>query len=73
VKLSPSQEAYWNIKRRYNDTILFFKIGSFYECYAQDAEIGARELGWKMTLSGVGHCHQARRRKQLLQCCSACA
>jgi hypothetical protein len=25
VKLSPSQQAYWDIKRNYQDTVLFFK------------------------------------------------
>jgi DNA mismatch repair protein MSH6 len=37
---------------------LFLKIGSFYELYEKDADVGVSELGWKMTLSGVGHCRQ---------------
>ena len=32
------------------------QCGKFYELYEEDAEIGARVLGWKMTLSGVGGC-----------------
>ena len=38
--------------------MLFFKVGKFYELYEDDAEIGCRELDWKMTVSGVGHCRQ---------------
>ncbi|KAG6586425.1 DNA mismatch repair protein MSH7, partial [Cucurbita argyrosperma subsp. sororia] len=34
--------------------------GKFYELYDQDAEIGHKELDWKMTLSGVGKCRQVR-------------
>ncbi|CAL8460672.1 g202 [Coccomyxa elongata] len=42
----------------YRDTIIFFKVGKFYELYEDDAEIGAQTLGWKMTITGVGHCRQ---------------
>ena len=37
---------------------MFLKIGSFYELYERDADVGVAELGWKLTLSGVGHCRQ---------------
>lgn len=57
-KLSASQQQYWRVKSQYMDTVLFFKVGTFYELYELDAEIGHKELGWKMTLSGVGHCRQ---------------
>lgn len=32
--------------------------GKFYELYELDAEIGHKELDWKITLSGVGKCKQ---------------
>lgn len=35
--------------------------GKFYELYELDAEIGHKELDWKMTLSGVGKCRQVTR------------
>ena len=38
--------------------MLFFKVGTFYELYEDDAQIGHDVLGWKMTVSGVGHCRQ---------------
>jgi hypothetical protein len=53
-----SQKQYWEIKQKYRDVILFFKIGTFYELYEDDAQIGHDTLGWKMTITGVGHCRQ---------------
>ncbi|XP_059638111.1 DNA mismatch repair protein MSH7 [Cornus florida] len=57
-KLSTTQKQYWNVKCQYMDTVIFFKVGKFYELYELDAEIGHKELDWKMTMSGVGKCRQ---------------
>ncbi|XP_058206767.1 DNA mismatch repair protein MSH7 [Rhododendron vialii] len=57
-KMSASQKQYWNAKSHYMDIVLFFKVGKFYELYELDAEIGHKELDWKMTFSGVGKCRQ---------------
>ncbi|XP_052182487.1 DNA mismatch repair protein MSH7 [Diospyros lotus] len=57
-KMSASQRQYWNVKSQYMDIVLFFKVGKFYELYELDAEIGHKELDWKMTFSGVGKCRQ---------------
>ncbi|GLT98512.1 hypothetical protein SLE2022_160140 [Rubroshorea leprosula] len=57
-KMSASQKQYWSIKCQYMDVVLFFKVGKFYELYELDAEIGHKELDWKMTISGVGKCRQ---------------
>ncbi|KAL0345263.1 UNVERIFIED_CONTAM: DNA mismatch repair protein MSH7 [Sesamum radiatum] len=57
-KMSASQRQYWNVKCKYMDVVLFFKVGKFYELYELDAEIGHKELDWKITLSGVGKCRQ---------------
>ncbi|KAM3713937.1 hypothetical protein ACJW31_01G294000 [Castanea mollissima] len=57
-KMSASQKQYWSVKSQYMDIVLFFKVGKFYELYELDAEIGHKELDWKMTLSGVGKCRQ---------------
>lgn len=47
-KRTPAQEQYWKIKADYNDSILFFKLGKFYELFYQDAIIVQRvlELNW---------------------------
>ncbi|KAL7093523.1 hypothetical protein ACP275_11G045500 [Erythranthe tilingii] len=57
-KMSASQRQYWDVKRQYMDVVVFFKVGKFYELYELDAEIGHKELDWKITLSGVGKCRQ---------------
>ncbi|CAH9131382.1 unnamed protein product [Cuscuta epithymum] len=57
-KMSASQKQYWDVKCRYMDVVLFFKVGKFYELYELDADIGHKELDWKITLSGVGKCRQ---------------
>ncbi|KAK7291457.1 hypothetical protein RIF29_06618 [Crotalaria pallida] len=57
-KMTASQKQYWSVKCKYMDVVLFFKVGKFYELYEIDAEIGHKELDWKMTLSGVGKCRQ---------------
>ena len=41
-----------NMQRR------FIKIGTFYELYEDDAQIGVDVLNFKMTITGVGHCRQ---------------
>ena len=58
LKLSASQKQYWDVKSKFRDVVLFFKVGKFYELYEDDAEIGCAVLDWKMTVSGVGHCRQ---------------
>ncbi|KAF6172860.1 hypothetical protein GIB67_035414 [Kingdonia uniflora] len=57
-KMSASQKQYWSVKCQYMDILLFFKMGKFYELYEKDAEIGHKELDWKITFSGVGKCKQ---------------
>nr|GMC58803.1 DNA mismatch repair protein MSH7 isoform X2 [Ipomoea batatas] len=57
-KMSASQKQYWGVKCRYMDVVLFFKVGKFYELYELDADIGHKELDWKITMSGVGKCRQ---------------
>ncbi|XP_028080774.1 DNA mismatch repair protein MSH7 isoform X2 [Camellia sinensis] len=57
-KMSASQKQYWNVKSQYMDVMIFFKVGKFYELYELDAEIGHKELDWKITMSGVGKCRQ---------------
>jgi DNA mismatch repair protein MutS len=48
-KLTPIMHQYEEIKEKYQDAILMFRIGDFYEMFNQDAEIAARVL--KITLT----------------------
>ena len=49
-ELSPMMKQYMDIKKDYEDTLLFYRIGDFYELFFEDAEIGAHEL--ELTLTG---------------------
>ena len=46
--LTPFEKQYWEIKRKHNDTVLFFQKGKFYELYEDDALIAQREFGLKV-------------------------
>jgi DNA mismatch repair protein MutS len=53
-KVSPVRKQYLDIKKQYQDAILFFRLGDFYETFDQDAEIVARELDIVLTSRNVG-------------------
>ena len=42
--LTPIRKQYLDVKRQYPDTIVFFRLGDFYETFDDDAELVAREL-----------------------------
>ena len=52
--VTPVRQQYLDIKRDYPNTILFFRLGDFYETFDQDAEITARELDIVLTSRPVG-------------------
>ncbi len=47
---TPMMKQYHKIKLQYPDTILFFRLGDFYEMFGPDAELASREL--EITLTG---------------------
>ncbi len=49
-KLSPGMRQYAEIKEKYSDCILFFRLGDFYEMFFEDALLVSREL--ELTLTG---------------------
>ena len=49
-KLSPMMKQYLEIKDKYEDSIIFFRLGDFYEMFFEDAIIASREL--ELTLTG---------------------
>ena len=44
AKLSPMMEQYFEIKKNYEDTLLFFRLGDFYEMFFEDAKVASKEL-----------------------------
>src|SRR5512143_1902793 len=52
--VTPVRQQYLEIKREYPNTILFFRLGDFYETFDEDAETTARELDIVLTSRPVG-------------------
>lgn len=53
-KLSPMMLQYKQIKEENKDSILFFRLGDFYEMFYDDAEIASRELELVLTGKDCG-------------------
>ena len=49
-KLSPMMQQYMEIKDKYEDSIIFFRLGDFYEMFFEDAILASRVL--ELTLTG---------------------
>ena len=47
--LTPMMKQYFEIKDRYKDCILFFRLGDFYEMFFDDAKTASRELELVLT------------------------
>jgi DNA mismatch repair protein MutS len=67
AKVTPGRRQYLDIKKQHQDSILFYRMGDFYEMFDEDAEVAARELdltltarhaskgGSKIPMAGVPH------------------
>ncbi len=49
VSLTPMMQQYLELKEKYHDTLLFYRMGDFYEMFFEDAELAARILGITLT------------------------
>ena len=47
---SPMMQQYFEVKKKYPNTLLFFRLGDFYEMFFDDAKTASREL--ELTLTG---------------------
>lgn len=54
MKVTPMLQQYLDAKTRYPDTIVFFRMGDFYEMFFEDALTAARELGLTLTARNKG-------------------
>ena len=50
MEVSPMMQNYLNTKEQYKDSILFYRLGDFYEMFFDDAITASREL--ELTLTG---------------------
>jgi len=53
LDLTPIRQQYLEVKSKYPDAILFFRLGDFYETFDGDAEITSRELDIVLTSRAV--------------------
>jgi DNA mismatch repair protein MutS len=51
---TPLMQQYRDLKARHPQTILFFRMGDFYEMFEDDAKLAARELGLTLTSRNNG-------------------
>ncbi|MEG2291666.1 MAG: DNA mismatch repair protein MutS [Clostridium sp.] len=49
MALTPMMVQYFNIKEKYEDCIVFFRLGDFYEMFFEDAKTASRELELVLT------------------------
>lgn len=54
TELTPMMRQYLEIKKQYQDAILMFRMGDFYEMFMEDAEIASRELEIVLTAREAG-------------------
>ena len=50
TSVTPMMKQYLEVKSQYEDFILMYRLGDFYECFFEDAVIASREL--ELTLTG---------------------
>jgi DNA mismatch repair protein MutS len=61
TELTPMMQQYRELKRRYPDYLLLFRLGDFYEMFFEDARLGARLLQITLTarqdapMAGIPH------------------
>ena len=44
AELTPMMRQYMEVKEKYKDCILFYRLGDFYEMFFEDALLASREL-----------------------------
>lgn len=56
-KISPMMRQYLETKDVYPDTLLFFRVGDFYEMFFDDALIASKALELTLTGKEIGRAH----------------
>ncbi len=51
---TPMLEQYMTFKRQYEDAVLFYRMGDFYEMFYEDAQIASEALGLRLTSRAHG-------------------
>ena len=67
AELTPMMKQYLEIKKDNPDSILFFRLGDFYEMFADDAKLASRELD--LTLTSRDHGKHAKPEEERVSMC----
>ena len=67
AELTPMMKQYLEIKKDHPDSILFFRLGDFYEMFADDARLASRELD--LTLTSRDHGKHAKPEEERVPMC----
>ena len=67
AELTPMMKQYLEIKRDNPDSILFFRLGDFYEMFADDAKLASKELD--LTLTSRDHGKHAKPEEERVPMC----
>lgn len=59
AEISPMMRQYMDIKNNYKDSILFFRLGDFYEMFFEDAKLVSEELDLTLTGKDYGQTERA--------------
>ncbi len=49
ARISPLMDQYYRTKQQYQDALLLFRVGDFYETFGEDAKVVARDLNITLT------------------------
>ena len=58
MKITPMMEQYLSAKSQYDDAILFFRMGDFYEMFYEDAVEASQAVGLTLTARHKGEAHE---------------
>jgi DNA mismatch repair protein MutS len=53
-EITPMMQQYYEIKEKYRDAIVLFRVGDFYETFGEDAKVASKELSIALTATGRG-------------------
>ena len=67
AELTPMMKQYLEIKKDNPDSILFFRLGDFYEMFADDAKLASKELD--LTLTSRDHGKHAKPEEERVPMC----
>ena len=67
AKITPMMRQYLDIKKDHPDSILFFRLGDFYEMFADDAKLASKELDLTLTSRDRGK-HEKPAEEQIPMC-----